>query len=413
MFDPYRIREDFPILKREVEGKPLIYFDNAATSQKPIQVIEAVKRFYEEHNANVHRGVHTLSQEASELYEGAHEEVAEFIGAGGIEEIIFTKNATEAINLVAYSLCLKGLGPGDEVVVTLMDHHSNIVPWENVSRMRGFKVKYADINEEGALDYEGLENLVTNRTRLVCVTHVSNVTGVKNDLRRISKIARDNGAMVVVDGAQSVPHMPIDVERLGIDFLAFSGHKMLAPTGIGVLYGRRDILRDMEPFLGGGEMIREVRYNKSDGTCRITYNELPWKFEAGTPNVGGAVGLMEAVRYLRGLGMEDVERHEAELTNYALKRLDGVDGIEWYGPGLGSERGGIISFNMDGLDPHDLALLLDQFGIMVRSGFHCAEPLHQRLGLKGSVRASFYIYNLKEEVDRLIEALEEIRKGQG
>ncbi|MEM2226393.1 MAG: cysteine desulfurase [Candidatus Bathyarchaeia archaeon] len=413
MFDPYRIREDFPILKREIEGKPLIYFDNAATSQKPIQVIEAVKRFYEEHNANVHRGVHTLSQEASELYERAHEEVAEFIGAGGIEEIIFTKNATEAINLVAYSLCLKGLGPGDEVVVTLMDHHSNIVPWENVSRMRGFKVKYADINEEGVLDYEGLENLVTNRTRLVCVTHVSNVTGVKNDLRRISKIARDNGAMVVVDGAQSVPHMPIDVERLGIDFLAFSGHKMLAPTGIGVLYGRRDILRDMEPFLGGGEMIREVRYNKSDGTCRITYNELPWKFEAGTPNVGGAVGLMEAVRYLRGLGMENVERHEAELANYALKRLEGVDGIEWYGPGPSSERGGIVSFNMDGFDPHDLALLLDQFGIMVRSGFHCAEPLHQRLGLKGSVRASFYIYNLKEEVDKLIEALEEIRKGQG
>lgn len=410
MFNPYRIREDFPILRRKVEGRPLVYLDNAATSQKPIQVIEAVKRFYEEHNANVHRGVHTLSQEASELYERAHEEVAEFIGAS-MEEVVFTKNATEAINLVAYSLGLRSLGPGDEVVVTLMDHHSNIVPWENVSKAKGFKVKYADISDEGVLDYESLERLVTKRTKLVCVTHVSNVTGVKNDLVRISKIAHDNGAMLVVDGAQSVPHMPIDVERLGIDFLAFSGHKMLAPTGIGVLYGRREVLEGMEPFLGGGEMIREVKYNKSDGTCRITYNELPWKFEAGTPNVSGGIGLMEAVRYLRRLGMENVERHEAELTRYALERLGEVDGIRWYGPGIGSERGGIVSFNMDGFDPHDLALLLDQFGIMVRSGYHCAEPLHQRLGLRGSVRASFYIYNIREEVDRLIEALQEIRKG--
>jgi cysteine desulfurase/selenocysteine lyase len=411
VLDPYRVREDFPILRRRVEGRPLIYFDNAATSQKPIQVIEAVKRFYEEHNANVHRGVHTLSQEASELYERAHEEVAEFIGADGIEEIIFTKNTTEAINLIAYSFGFRNLGRGDEVVVTLMDHHSNIVPWENISKMKGFRVKYADINGEGMLDYESLGRLVTNRTRLLCVTHVSNVTGAKNDLERISRIAHDSGAMVAVDGAQSVPHMPIDVKRLGIDFLAFSGHKMLAPTGIGVLYGRREVLEGMEPFLGGGEMIREVRYNKSDGTCQITYNELPWKFEAGTPNISGGVGLMEAVRYLKGLGMEDVQRHEAELTRYALEGLSGLERIRWYGPGLDSERGGIIPFNMDGVDPHDLALLLDQFGIMVRSGFHCAEPLHQRLGLKGSVRASFYIYNTREEVDKLIEALGEIGKG--
>ena len=411
MLDPYRVREDFPILRRRVEGRPLIYFDNAATSQKPIQVIEAVREFYEEHNANVHRGVHTLSQEASELYERAHEEVAEFIGADGIEEIIFTKNTTEAINLIAYSFGFRNLGRGDEVVVTLMDHHSNIVPWENISKMKGFRVKYADINGEGMLDYESLGRLVTNRTRLLCVTHVSNVTGARNDLERISRIAHDSGAMVAVDGAQSVPHMPIDVKRLGIDFLAFSGHKMLAPTGIGVLYGRREVLEGMEPFLGGGEMIREVRYNKSDGTCQITYNELPWKFEAGTPNISGGVGLMEAVRYLKGLGMEDVQRHEAELTRYALEGLSGLERIRWYGPGLDSERGGIIPFNMDGVDPHDLALLLDQFGIMVRSGFHCAEPLHQRLGLKGSVRASFYIYNTREEVDKLIEALGEIGKG--
>jgi len=411
VLDPYRVREDFPILRRRVEGRPLIYFDNAATSQKPIQVIEAVREFYEEHNANVHRGVHTLSQEASELYERAHEEVAEFIGADGIEEIIFTKNTTEAINLIAYSFGFRNLGRGDEVVVTLMDHHSNIVPWENISKMKGFRVKYADINGEGMLDYESLGRLVTNRTRLLCVTHVSNVTGARNDLERISRIAHDSGAMVAVDGAQSVPHMPIDVKRLGIDFLAFSGHKMLAPTGIGVLYGRREVLEGMEPFLGGGEMIREVRYNKSDGTCQITYNELPWKFEAGTPNISGGVGLMEAVRYLKGLGMEDVQRHEAELTRYALEGLSGLERIRWYGPGLDSERGGIIPFNMDGVDPHDLALLLDQFGIMVRSGFHCAEPLHQRLGLKGSVRASFYIYNTREEVDKLIEALGEIGKG--
>jgi len=408
MFDASEIRKDFPILQRKVNGHDIIYFDNAATSQKPLQVIEAVKEFYERHNANVHRGVHTLSQESSKLYEEAHEETARLVNARGIEEIVFVKNTTEAINLVAYSLALHMLGEGDEVITTVMEHHSNIVPWEMLSKIRGFKVKYADVKGDGTLDFESLEGLITERTKIVTVTHASNVTGVINDIAKISKLAHQNNAILVVDGAQSVPHMPVDVRKLDIDFLAFSGHKMLAPTGIGVLYGKRELLEKMEPFIGGGDMIRSVKYDKTKG-CSIEWHHLPWKFEAGTPNVCNAIGLAEAIRYLKRLGMENVREHERQLTQHTLKLLQENESVEVYGPRDVSTKCGIVSFNVRGLNHHDVALIFDSFGIMVRSGYHCAEPLHHRLGVEGSVRASFYIYNTMDEVERFIEVLREIR----
>jgi cysteine desulfurase/selenocysteine lyase len=408
MFDASEIRKDFPILQRKVNGHDIIYFDNAATSQKPLQVIEAVKEFYERHNANVHRGVHTLSQESSKLYEEAHEETARLVNARGIEEIVFVKNTTEAINLVAYSLALHMLGEGDEVITTVMEHHSNIVPWEMLSKIRGFKVKYADVKGDGTLDFESLEGLITERTKIVTVTHASNVTGVINDIAKISKLAHQNNAILVVDGAQSVPHMPVDVRKLDIDFLAFSGHKMLAPTGIGVLYGKRELLEKMEPFIGGGDMIRSVKYDKIKG-CTIEWHHLPWKFEAGTPNVCNAIGLAEAIRYLKRLGMENVREHERQLTQHTLKLLQENESVEVYGPRDASTKCGIVSFNVRGLNHHDVALIFDSFGIMVRSGYHCAEPLHHRLGVEGSVRASFYIYNTMDEVERFIEVLREIR----
>ncbi len=407
MFDPYTIRKDFPIFERKVNGHEIIYFDNAATSQKPLQVIDAVKDFYKKHNANVHRGLHTLSQEASELYEEAHNEVAKFINANSMEEIVFTKNTTEAINLVAYSWGLHKLGEGDEVLTTLMEHHSNIVPWEILSKIKRFKVKYVNVKEDGTLDYESLENLVTRKTKLITVTHASNVTGAINNISKISKLAHDNNAIIVVDGAQSVPHMPVDVKRLDIDFLAFSGHKMLAPTGIGVLYAKKELLEKMEPFIGGGDMIRSVKYDKAKG-CMIEWHHLPWKFEAGTPNVCSAIGLTEAIRYLKRLGMENVQEHERQLTQYTLKLLQKDEKISLYGPSDTSIKCGIISFNIKNMDYNDVALLLDNFGIMVRSGYHCAEPLHQRLSIKGSVRASFYIYNTKEEVEKFVDVLKMI-----
>ncbi|MEM2916816.1 MAG: cysteine desulfurase [Candidatus Bathyarchaeia archaeon] len=411
MFDPYKVREDFPILQRKINDNPLIYFDNAATSQKPIQVIEAIKTFYEKHNANVHRAVHTLSQEATELYYEAFEETAKFINAKGIEEIIFVKNTTEAINLVAYSLGLRKLSVNDEVLVTLMEHHSNIVPWEMLSKIRGFKVKYAQINQDGTLNHQSLAQMITSKTKIVSVSHMSNVTGAINNIEEIAKLAHENNALVVVDAAQSVPRMPVDVKKLNVDFLAFSGHKMLAPTGIGVLYGKQEILEEMEPFLGGGGMINEVSYAPSTEKCQITWNELPWRFEAGTPNVCGGIGLGEAIKYLKKLGMENIYKYEKELADYALEKFEEVKNTKVYGPKRGSERGGIIPFNIGELNPHDVALLLDQFGIIIRSGYHCAQPLHQKLGLKGTARASFYIYNTQEEIDRMIEVLKEIEKA--
>ncbi len=408
MFNPHLIREDFPILKRKINGHPLVYFDNAATTQKPRQVIKAIKEFYEKHNANVHRAVHTLSREATELYEEAHRKVASFINADGMEEIIFTRGATEAINLVAYSWGLSNLKSEDEVLLSLMEHHSNIVPWEILSKIRGFKVKYIDANYDGTLNYEAFEEMISRKTKIVCITHVSNVTGVINNIKHIVKIAHDYGALVLVDGAQSVPHLPVDVKDLDVDFLAFSGHKMLAPTGIGVLYGKRELLEKMEPFHGGGGMIHEVFFDITTRRCLISWSDLPWKFEAGTPNISGGIGLMAAIKYLKVLGMENVKAHERALTEYALKRMQECEKVIVYGPKDPSTRCGIISFNVKGADSHEIALFLDEYGIMVRSGFHCAQPLHQRLGITSSVRASFYIYNTQEEVDRFVEVLKEI-----
>lgn len=410
MLDPYKVREDFPILNRKVNNYPLIYFDNAATSQKPRQVIETITEFYREHNANVHRAVHTLSQEATELYEEAHEAVAEFINARSAQEIVFVRGATEAINLVAYSWALRKLGEDDEVLLSLMEHHSNIVPWEITSKIRGFKVKYVDVNSNGTLNYRALEEMISEKTKMVSISHVSNVTGVINDIKRIAKIAHEHGALLFVDGAQSVPHMPVDVKDLDIDFMAFSGHKMLGPTGIGVLYGKLELLKEMEPFHGGGEMIRDVSYNPAYGRCLISWNDVPWRFEAGTPNICGGIGLMAAVKYLRNLGMENVFQHERNLTEYTLKHMVELKRLITYGPMDCTKRCGIIPFNVDGFESHDVALFLDNYGIMIRSGFHCAQPLHQRLGLPSTARVSFYIYNTHEEVDRFIEILKEMEQ---
>ena len=410
MLDPYKIREDFPILKRKINNHPLIYFDSAATSQKPRQVIEAIKEFYEKHNANVHRAVHTLSQEASELYENAHEEVAKFINANGMEEIIFVRGTTEAINLVAYAWGLRNLRREDEVLVTLMEHHSNIVPWENLSKRNGFQVKYAEVNDDGTLNYEALEKAISNKTKIVCLPHVSNVTGVINDVKRVAKIAHEYDSLVLVDGAQSVPHLPVDVKDLDIDFLAFSGHKMLGPTGIGVLYGKREVLGGMEPFHGGGEMIREVTFDTITRRCSISWNDLPWKFEAGTPNICGGVGLMAAIRYLKDMGMENVKAHEETLTGYVLRLVQECKKVRIYGPKDASVKCGIIPFGVDGLGSHDVALFLDGYGIMIRSGFHCAQPLHEKFKLKSSARASFYVYNTREEIDRFVDVLKEIER---
>jgi len=410
MLDPYKIRQDFPILKRKINNHPLIYFDNAATTQKPKQVIEAIKEFYENRNANVHRAIHTLSQESSELYENAHEEVAKFINANGMEEIIFVRGTTEAINLVAYAWGLRNLGSENEVLVTLMEHHSNVVPWEMLSKMNGFKVKYAEVNDDGTLNCESFENAISHKTKIVCLAHVSNVTGVINDVKRVAKIAHEYGALVLVDGAQSVPHLPVDVKDLDIDFLAFSGHKMLGPTGIGALYGKRRILEEMEPFHGGGSMIKEVTFDTMTRRCSFSLNDLPWKFEAGTPNVCGGIGLMAAVRYLNDLGMENVREHEEILTEYTIRRMQECEKVQIYGPEDASLKCGILPFGVEGLSSHDVALFLDSYGIMIRSGFHCAQPLHEKFRLKSSARASFYIYNTREEIDRLVEALKEIER---
>ncbi len=410
--DPCKIRTDFPILKRKVNDCPIIYFDNAATTQKPKQVIAAMREFYEGCNANVHRAVHTLSQEASELYETAHEEVAEFVNAEDGDEIILVRGTTEAINLVAYASGLHNLARGDEILITLMEHHSNIVPWEFISKITGCQVKYVEVNPDGTLNYESLEKTISNQTKIVCLSHVSNVTGVINDVKRVADLAHEHEALVLIDGAQSVPHLPVDVRHLDIDFLAFSAHKMLGPTGIGVLYGKREILEKMEPFQGGGSMIREVNFDDTTRRCTITFSDLPWRFEAGTPNICGAVGLTAALKYLKQIGMDNVKTHEETLTKHAMHRMEEIGKVQVHGPKDPSNKCGIIPFNFEGMSSHDLALFLDNYGIMVRSGLHCAQPLHERFGLKSTARASFYIYNTCEEIDRFIEVLEEIDQLQ-
>jgi cysteine desulfurase/selenocysteine lyase len=403
------LRQDFPILNRQINGNPLIYFDNAATTQKPRQVIDAIVDLYENHNGNVHRAVHSLSLEATDLYETSRERIAKFINSKHSSEVVFVRGTTEAINLVAYSWGLNNLVKGDEVLVSLMEHHSNIVPWEITAKLRGFTLKYANVKPDGTLDYDDFESKLCSKTKIACLSHVSNVTGVINDVKRIGKAAHDHGALMLVDGAQSVPHMAVDVQDLDMDFLAFSGHKMLGPTGIGVFYGKKEVLEKMAPFQGGGEMIKEVEFKQGQGQCSVSLNELPWKFEAGTPNIAGAIGLGVAVKYLEGLGMDNVLSHEKELTKYALNRLNENSKVTVYGPSDTNKKLGIIPFCVEGLSSHDVALFFDNYGVMMRSGFHCAQPLHEEvLKLNSSARASFYIYNTKTEVDRFMEILKEL-----
>ncbi len=345
------------------------------------------------------------------MLENAREKTARFINAKDASETVFVRGTTEAINLVAYSWGLGNLGEGDEVLVSLMEHHSNIVPWEITSKINGFTVKYSNVNTDGTLDYRDLEEKISSKTKIVCLSHVSNVSGVINDVKRIGKVAHGNGALMLVDGAQSVPHMPVDVKDLDADFLAFSGHKMLAPTGIGVLYGKRELLEKMNPFQGGGEMIKEVSYNKGKSQCSISWNEPPWKFEAGTPNICGGIALAEAIKYLERLGMNEVAKHERELTEYAVKSMRECSKVTLYGPSDLSVKCGIVPFGVEGFSSHDVALFCDNYGIMLRSGFHCAQPLHQIFKLQSSARASFYVYNTHEEVDRFIEVLKEIEQA--
>ncbi|MEM0046679.1 MAG: SufS family cysteine desulfurase [Fervidicoccaceae archaeon] len=402
-FDVDRVREDFPILNRKINGRQLIYFDNAATTQRPKQVVEAIARFYLHSNANVHRGMHALSQEASQMFEEAHETVAKFINADSWQEIVLTLNTTDSINLVAWGWGLKNLSPGDEILLTVMDHHSNMLPWRIVASKLGAVVKYVDIDDEGRINYDDLEEKLNERTKIVAFPMASNVVGTINDIRRISRLAHSVGAIVVGDGAQYVPHVPTDVRSLELDFMAFSGHKMLGPMGVGILWGRRDVLEELMPFRVGGETIEDVTLES------IKWQPLPWRLEAGTPNVAGMIGLAEAVKYLSRIGMENVRKHDIELTDRALRLLMELgEEVSILGPKRAEERTGLIAFNIKGLHYHTVAKALDIFGIAVRSGGHCAHPLHYRLGTRGSVRASFYIYNTVQEVNAFYEALKAI-----
>jgi cysteine desulfurase/selenocysteine lyase len=399
-----RIREDFPILQRQVNGKQLIYFDNAATSQKPKQVIEALDKYYREYNANIHRGIHKLAEEATLAHEEAREKVAKFISAGRTEEVIFTRNATEAINLVAYAWGRTNIKQGDKIVLTIIEHHSNIVPWQQLAKEKGATVEFIKINEEGLLRQDEIHELIDEKTKIVCVTHASNVLGTINPVREITRAAHRFGALTLIDAAQSVPHMPVDVRDMDCDFLAFSGHKMLGPTGIGVLYGKSKHLDGMPPFLFGGEMIKEVHMTGA------TWKELPYKFEAGTPNIAGAIGLGATIDYLRKIGMKNVHDHEKEITGYALRRMREIAEVSVYGPKDVSKRVGVVSFNLGDIHAHDLASIMDEEGIAIRSGHHCAQPLMEFLQIPAASRASFYIYNTNQEVDAFIDALEKARK---
>ena len=395
-----RIRADFPILKREVHGRPLVYFDNAATTQKPRQMIDALVHYYEHYNANIHRGIHALAEEATARYEETRQKVADFIGAPGPECIVFTRNTTESINLVANAWGRKNLGEGDEIILSTMEHHSNLVPWQMLAQATGAKLRHIDIDEEGRLDGDSVKQLIGEKAKLVAITHMSNVLGTVNPVRQIADLAHAQGALLLVDGAQSVPHLPVNVQELDCDFLAFSAHKMLGPTGVGVLYARHELLESMDPFLGGGEMIRRVGLEES------TWNDVPWKFEAGTPNIGDVCAFGAALDYLQELGMEQVRAHEVSLVQEALRRLSEVPGITIYGPKSDEARGGVVSFNLEDIHPHDLGTVLDRHGVAIRAGHHCAQPLMNRLDVVATARASFYVYNKEEELDALIEGIQ-------
>jgi len=398
-----QIRKDFPILQRKVHGKPLVYLDNAATSQKPKQVIEAIDFYYRNYNANIHRSIHQLGEEATARFEEAHKKIADFINADSYQNIVLTKNTTESLNLVAYSLTAD-LKKGDEVAISQMEHHSNFVPWQQLAKLRGLNLRFINLNKEGKLDEESINENITKKTKIVSITHVSNVLGTINPIEKITKIAHEVGALMVVDGAQSAPHMPVDIKKLDADFYAFSGHKMLGPTGVGVLYGKKELLENMQPFLYGGEMIREVTFEDTK------FNELPWKFEAGTMNIVEGIGLGTAIDYLNKIGMEKIHQRDKELVQYAIKRLEDIDGITIYGP---KERGAVVAFNVDNVHAHDVSQILDSEGVAIRAGHHCAMPLHSVLGISSTARASFYLYNTEEEVDVFIKAIHKVKKVFG
>ncbi|KFF55519.1 cysteine desulfurase SufS [Bacillus stercoris] len=395
------IREQFPILHQQVNGHDLVYLDSAATSQKPRAVIETLDKYYNQYNSNVHRGVHTLGTRATDGYEGAREKVRKFINAKSMAEIIFTKGTTTSLNMVALSYARANLKPGDEVVITYMEHHANIIPWQQAVKATGATLKYIPLQEDGTISLEDVRETVTSNTKIVAVSHVSNVLGTVNPIKDMAKIAHDNGAIIVVDGAQSTPHMKIDVQDLDCDFFALSSHKMCGPTGIGVLYGKKALLENMEPAEFGGEMIDFV------GLYESTWKELPWKFEAGTPIIAGAIGLGAAIDFLEEIGLDEISRHEHKLAAYALERFSQLDGVTVYGP---KERAGLVTFNLDDVHPHDVATVLDAEGIAVRAGHHCAQPLMKWLDVTATARASFYLYNTEEEIDKLVEALQKTKE---
>jgi cysteine desulfurase/selenocysteine lyase len=405
-YDVDAVRADFPILNQEHHtGVPLIYLDNAASSQKPLKVIEALDDYYRRYNANVHRGVHKLSEEATAAYEEARKKIRRFINTGSKREIIFTRGTTESINLVAQTWGRANLGPGDVVLSTVMEHHSNIVPWQILAAEKGFTLRYIPVLDDGTLDMEAYAALLRSEpVKLVAVAHMSNVMGTINPVVEITRMAHEAGALILVDGAQSVPHLPVDVQALGVDFLAFSGHKMCGPTGVGVLYGKQDLLDAMPPWMGGGDMISRVRLEGS------TWNELPYKFEAGTPNIAQAIGLGYAVDYLTELTMDKVRTHEEAIIQYVLERLSEVPELTLYGPEA-SKKGAVAAFTFANIHPHDLAQMLDAEGIAIRAGHHCAMPLHDRFHLAATARASFYLYNTPSEVDALVEGLYKAKKA--
>ncbi|MBS7407888.1 MAG: cysteine desulfurase [Prevotellamassilia sp.] len=396
------IRADFPILSREVYGRPLVYLDNAATTQKPRAVVEAIAQEYYSVNANVHRGVHFLSQQTTTLHEEARERVRAFIGAQSVSEIVFTRGTTESLNLVATSFGETFLQEGDEVLLTVMEHHSDIVPWQLLRERKGIVIKVIPMNDAGVLDMEAYERLFTPRTRLVCVAHVSNVLGTVNPIARMAEVAHAHGAYLLADGAQSVPHFKVDVQALGCDFLTFSGHKIYGPTGIGVLYGREALLEQMQPYQGGGEMIARVTFEKT------TYERLPYKFEAGTPDYVGSHALAAAIDYVEGIGMDRITAQERELTKYAMARMADIPGMQLYG--TAPDKDAVVAFNVKDIHPLDLGTLLDRLGIAIRTGHHCAQPLMARCGVEGMARASFALYNTKEEIDTFVAGLERVVK---
>lgn len=393
-------RNDFPILSREVYKHPLVYFDNAATTQKPQCVIDAISQEYREVNANVHRGIHYLSQQATELHEGAREIVRQFINARNTSEIVFTRGTTESINLVAFSYGEAFLKPGDEVILSVMEHHSNIVPWQLLRDRKGIVLKIVPMNDDGELDLDAYRQLFTERTRLVSICHVSNVLGTINPAEEIVRIAHEAGAHVLLDGAQSVPHFPVDVQRLDCDFMVFSGHKIYGPTGVGVLYGKEHLLEQLPPYQGGGEMIARVSFEHT------TFERLPYKFEAGTPDYVGTHALGTALRYVEAIGMEHIAQHEEELTRYALQRMEEIDGMRFFG--LAQHKTSVVSFNIGDIHPMDLGTLLDRLGIAIRTGHHCAQPLMARCGVESMARISFALYNTKEEIDDFMKALQRV-----